>query len=267
MDPSLPDPSTRLSELGEEARRAPPRAGSPTGWLKTGDARANASPRRSLRLLTVRLGQGFSARQGLRGSYRGGTGTMPWPPWGPEGGSPMPPHVSALQSLRPGRAKNPHPHPALCSPPTAPRPALGLLHRKKTGDGEAGGGRGARGCAAASPGSLITSACSAPAPSSQLPSNTREFNSSINRREALHFGERWRGWVGLGGGSHDSTRKQTGNGRARVCGAPGPRGPAPSGLGMGRAGGSPARRKGTLKVVPILLASPSSAWVPQKCSP
>lgn len=34
----------------------------------------------------------------------------------------------------------------------------------------------------APPGSLITSARSAPAPSRQLPSNTREFNSSINRR-------------------------------------------------------------------------------------
>lgn len=67
---------------------------------------------------------------------------MPRPPLGPEGGSPKPPHVSALQSLPPGRAKNPHPHPELWSPATAPLPALGLLHPKKTRDGEAGGGRG-----------------------------------------------------------------------------------------------------------------------------
>lgn len=80
---------------------------------------------------------------------------------------------------------------------------------KKTRDREAVGARGGlQGCAEAAPGSLITSARSAPAPSSQLPSNTREFNSSINRREALHFGGCWRGRLGLGSGSHDSTGEQ-----------------------------------------------------------
>lgn len=43
------------------------------------------------------------------GGLQGWDWDKPWPPWGPEGGSPMPPHVSALQSLRPGGPRTPIP--------------------------------------------------------------------------------------------------------------------------------------------------------------
>ena len=148
--PHLPDPPTGLSELGKEARRAPSRAGSPIGWPRTEDARANASPRPSLRALPGRLGRGFPARQGprrLRGRYWDfavaalGSGRRL---------SSAAPRPRPAKSSWAGKSREPpHPHPALCSPPTAPLPALGLLHPKKAGDGDAGGGRGARGCAAA----------------------------------------------------------------------------------------------------------------------
>lgn len=114
-----------------------------------------------------------------------------------------------LPSLLPAGAENTvHQHPRF-PPWSVPCPAVGYLPSNKTRDREAvGTWEGARDCGAEAPGSLITSACSAPAPSKQLPSNTREFNSSINRRESLHFGERWRVWVGLGQGYLDSTESQ-----------------------------------------------------------
>lgn len=143
-------------------------------------------------------------------------GSVRWPLWGSRGrlscaGFTTPPPL--LPSLRPGRAQNPLPTATLRSvlPRTMPRPALEVPHPEEDrGRRGCGGRRRARGCAAAASGSLITSARSAPAPSSQLPSNPREFNSSINRREALHFGERWRGWGSLRGGPHDSPGEQAG---------------------------------------------------------
>lgn len=134
-------------------------------------------------------------------------------------------HDPAPTAAKPSARKGPE--------PPLHRPALEVLHPEEDqGRRGCGGRRGARGCAAAASGSLITSARSAPARSSQLPSNTREFNSSINRREALHFGERWRGWVGLGGGPHDSTGEQAGMPPEHGCEALRPRGPAtPEGRG------------------------------------
>lgn len=108
---------------------------------------------------------------------------------------------------REGPRTPPSPPCALLSPDRA-SPGVGAFTPQEGRGRRCWRGAGGAGLRRGSPGSLITSACSAPAPSSQLPSNTREFNSSINRREALHFGERWRGWVGLGGGSRDSTGKQ-----------------------------------------------------------
>lgn len=114
------------------------------------------------------------------------------------------------------RAMNaPLQHPTLCSPSVLRCQPWGicLLRRPET-KRPWGLGWGARGCGAAAPGSLITSARSAPAPSRQLPSNAREFNSSINRREALHFGERWGSCVGLG---HNSIGEQARKDRERGC--------------------------------------------------
>ena len=173
--------------------------GSPIRWTRAGDAPAYACPHASLRDLpstprSALLRGATSARaMGVEVS------SMWWPLWGPKGGSSVPasrPRPIAAESSGQENLRNPHP--TLCSalPQTIPRPAMGVLppHRRPGTERQWGlAGAGARGCAAAAPGSLITSARSAPARSSQLPSNTRELNSSINRREALHFGERWRG--------------------------------------------------------------------------
>lgn len=141
----VPSPILPLSSQNWGKRRGKHRQGrgpQPVGQRleMRGRTRPNAPPFALCRCAQVCA----SLRHKVRGwgAYWGGTGTMPRPPSGPEGGSPKPPHVSALQSLPPGRAKNPHPHPELWSPATAPLPALGLLHPKKTRDGEAGGGRG-----------------------------------------------------------------------------------------------------------------------------
>lgn len=146
--------------------------------------------------LPVRVEPGFSAGRPLRRLCGLNRVQCDGDFGGSEGGSVLTsrprPHCCKAFSQEGPRTPIPTLHSAL--PQTVLRPELEVLPPKKSRDGEAvgvGGGGGTRGCAAAALGSLITSACSAPALSSQLPSNTREFNSSINRREGLHFGERW----------------------------------------------------------------------------
>lgn len=151
----------------------------------------------ALRVLRVRI-RGFLAGRRLRRALERELGSMQWPLWGAGGGSSVP-------ASRP-RPPPPHPIPRSVGCPERPEHSLpvpfnllsldgpwlspGVSAAKKTRGGEAVGTGRARGSGAAARCSLITSARSAPARSRQLPSNAREFNSSINRREALHFGER-----------------------------------------------------------------------------
>lgn len=211
----------------------------------------------------------------LRGAASAGAmgvevGSMRWPPWGSQRrrscASFTPPPPTAAKSAS---RKGSEPRPRLCaalfpdraSPSTgvsAPQPgdreAVGLARR---------GGWVVRGCAAAAPGSLITSARSAPARSSQLPSNAREFNSSINRREALHFGE-LASLVGLGAGPTTDLGSKPGTAGEHGCEASGPQGQRCRAWGWGQQR-EPRQKKGEPGGRAHTPGCPSSARVPENC--